>query len=249
MNRRIAVWTVTASIAVVTAAHALSARSLEPGLLVGDISVTEPDTGITKAILTVSLPTPVLAHGDILVPFSTVPGTATDGTTCGVGVDYIGSHSEAVTIGARQKSASIAIQVCGDIRSEPNETFTVEVLSSTRAAVLAKARVTIIDNDPAPVRWTGLTTGGTIAKSEEQRWQTPNVQAGTYVFTMSNVSGDADLYVRVGAPPTTTTYMCRPAKASADEICEVSLSVPDIIYVMVRGYAPSSQFKLVGSVR
>jgi pre-peptidase len=249
MNRRIALWSVASAFVLVSAARVPFARSVEPGLLVADISVTEPDTGIATAILTVSLPTPVLAHGDILVPYATHAETATEGTACALGVDFIGPHSATVTIGARQKSASIAVQVCGDIRFEPNETFTVEVLNPTRTAVLAKARVTIIDNDPAPVRWTGLSAGGTIAKAEEQRWQTPNVQAGTYMFTMSNLSGDADLYVRVGAPPTTTAFTCRPARASADETCQITLNVPDVIYVAVRGYATSSQFALVGSVR
>jgi hypothetical protein len=141
--------------------------------------------------------------------------------------------------------------VCGDTRVEPIETFTVKLFNPTTGAFIRKSQglVKIEDNDPGPVSWSGLSAEGTIAKAEEQRWQTPLVVAGDYVFTMGNTSGDADLYVRIGAAPTLTAYSCRPAKSSADETCLVHLAVPDVIFVMVRGYATSSRFRLVGSAK
>jgi len=51
--------------------------------------------------------------------------------------------------------------------------------------------------------------------------QTLIVRAGTYRFDLGNPTGDADLYVRVGAPPTATSYYCRPAKAGGEEICRM----------------------------
>ena len=50
-------------------------------------------------------------------------------------------------------------------------------------------------------------------------------------------SGDPDLYVRFGVPPTTTAYNCRPYLASAVETC--ALDVPSgqtEAFVMVQGY-------------
>ena len=247
MARRITRWSVISAIAFVAAVPVPSTPSVGPTFRLGDVTVQEPDTGSTAAVLTASLLSPAVTHGDIFLTFSTVPGTATEGPACGIGVDFIGANSERLTLSSRQNSARISVQVCGDIRSEPNETFTVKLFSGQ--SKIAEGHVTIIDNDPAPVPWGGLTAEGTIAKAEEQRWQTPSLLPGQYLFTLTNVSGDADLYVRVGAAPTLTAYSCRPAKASADETCQVNLGVSDLVYVMVRGYAPSSKFKLVGSAK
>jgi len=115
--------------------------------------------------------------------------------------------------------------------------------------VLAKSHVTIFENDAAPLPWAGMTAQGTVAKAEEQQWQTPDLPAGDYVFTLGNGTGDSDLYVRIGAAPTLTSYDCRPAKSSVDESCIISMTAPDVIYVMVRGYATSSTFKLRGSAK
>ncbi len=59
-------------------------------------------------------------------------------------------------------------------------------------------------------------------------------------------TNDADLYVRVGSEPTTSAFDCRPYASGSAETCSVSLSEPNIIHVMVRGYAASSTFDLVG---
>lgn len=94
--------------------------------------------------------------------------------------------------------------------------------------------------------WEGLTAEGTVAQSEEQRFQTPVLPAGNYTFTIEG-TGDADLYVRVGAAPTTELYDCRPYKAGSDEVCEVTLNTPAEIHVMVRGWDTTSDYKLTGS--
>jgi len=237
------------AITFVVAVRVLSARSVVPTFLMPDVSIREPDTGSTPVVLTASMAPPILIHGDITMSFSTVAGTATEGTACGVGVDFIGARNQKVTVSSQQSSVRISIQVCGDIRFEPNETFTVKLLDSAGETKIAEGHVTILENDPAPMPWTGLTAEGAIAKAEEQRWQTPDLPAGNYVFTLYNRSGDSDLYVRIGAEPTVTTYSCRPAKSGADETCSVNLNVPDVIHVMVRGYAPSSTFRLTGSAK
>jgi hypothetical protein len=71
------------------------------------------------------------------------------------------------------------------------------------------------------------------------------VAAGTYQFDITG-SGDADLYVRVGAAPTTTKYDCRPYKTGSNESCSVTIAQPTTIGVMVRGYATTSDYALVG---
>ena len=86
---------------------------------------------------------------------------------------------------------------------------------------------------------------GTVAANAEKRYQTPTLPAGPHTFTLSG-TGDADLYVRRGSAPTTTTYDCRPYLETSAETCTVNLSSPGVIHVMVRGYASSSTFRLTG---
>ena len=96
-----------------------------------------------------------------------------------------------------------------------------------------------------PEVWDGLEDEGTVAKNEERRWETPELQPGTYLFSMSG-NNDADLYVRSGSAPTESNFDCRPFTGSSTEACTVDLVEPSIIHVMVRGWASSSEFTLVG---
>ncbi|MFO0569461.1 MAG: PPC domain-containing protein [Polyangiaceae bacterium] len=96
-----------------------------------------------------------------------------------------------------------------------------------------------------PVPWTGMSEGGSVAKSKEVRFETPVLAKGSYRFDMTG-TGDADLYVRVGSAPTTKLYDCRPYKAGSKESCSLSLNTDSAVHVMVRGWAASSTFKLVG---
>ncbi|OZG71344.1 aminopeptidase [Hahella sp. CCB-MM4] len=67
------------------------------------------------------------------------------------------------------------------------------------------------------------------------------VESGTEFSAVMTGTNDADLYVRVGAAPTTSQYDCRPYKNGSSETC--NLTVPpgeDEVYVMVRGYSWSS---------
>lgn len=99
---------------------------------------------------------------------------------------------------------------------------------------------------PAPEAWGGIDESGTVAKNAEKRWETPVLAAGSYVFELSGTGGDADLYVRLGSAPTTSLYDCRPYKSSSNETCVVEVTNAAPIHVMVRGYASSSTFRLVG---
>jgi hypothetical protein len=101
---------------------------------------------------------------------------------------------------------------------------------------------------PAEVEaWKGVELGGSVAKGEEQRFETPLLPAGTYTFMLEGTH-DADLYIRVGLEPTENKYDCRPYKAGSSEVCRASLASPAIIHGMVRGWAEKSDFDLVGSV-
>lgn len=99
-----------------------------------------------------------------------------------------------------------------------------------------------------PPAWGGMTESGTVAQNVEQRFTTGTVPEGHYVFEMTG-TGDADLYVRTGGEPSTSTWDCRPYSGGSNETCEVNLASDGEIFVMVRGYAASSTYQLVGSAQ
>ncbi|MDZ7790182.1 MAG: S8 family peptidase [Xanthomonadales bacterium] len=71
--------------------------------------------------------------------------------------------------------------------------------------------------------------------------------ASNLEFAMSGGSGDADLYVRFGAEPTTSTYDCRPYVGGNDESCDFADPQAGTWHVMIRGYSSYSGVSLVGS--
>ncbi len=94
--------------------------------------------------------------------------------------------------------------------------------------------------------WAGLTQQGSVTRNQELKFATPKLAPGNYKFTMTGTS-DADLYVRIGTEPTAELFDCRPFLAGSNETCNVSLNTAATINVMVRGWNPTSSFKLVGA--
>jgi PKD repeat protein len=84
--------------------------------------------------------------------------------------------------------------------------------------------------------------------SHQQNW-TMVVPAGAtnLVFTLSGGTGDADLYVKFGSAPTTTSYDCRPFVSGNSETCAISTVQAGTYYVMVNAYAAYSGVTLKGS--
>jgi vibriolysin len=64
-------------------------------------------------------------------------------------------------------------------------------------------------------------------------------------FNMSGGSGDADMYVKFGSAPTTSSYDCRPYKNGNAEACDITSAQAGTYYVMVRGYSAYSNASLV----
>lgn len=85
------------------------------------------------------------------------------------------------------------------------------------------------------------------ATTSQQFWKL-TVPAGqtTLVFQISGGTGDADLYVRRGAKPTTGTFDCRPYLNGNNERCTFTNPVAADYYVMLRGYQAYSGVTLVG---
>jgi vibriolysin len=56
------------------------------------------------------------------------------------------------------------------------------------------------------------------------------------VFRLAGGTGDADMYVRAGAIPTTTTYNCRPYLTGNTETCTFAAPAEGTWYVMLNGF-------------
>ncbi|CAM2070389.1 M20/M25/M40 family metallo-hydrolase [Sulfidibacter corallicola] len=82
---------------------------------------------------------------------------------------------------------------------------------------------------------------GSLARSEMDHYGPFQVKAGTEFRAQITGTGDADLYVRFGGAPTTSSYDCRPYLNGSSETC--TQNVPNGVteaYVMVRGYTSAT---------
>ncbi len=77
---------------------------------------------------------------------------------------------------------------------------------------------------------------------------TIQVPAGVSLnIATSGGSGDADLYVRAGAAPSTSVYDCRPYKNGNSERCSFQVTQAATYHVMIRGYSAFSGMQLLAS--
>jgi vibriolysin len=129
-------------------------------------------------------------------------------------------------------------------------TVTLTVTDNDGATDSYSASVTVTAPASGP---TELTNGSTVSNLSASTGQeldfTMEVPSGAsnLVFTMSGGTGDADIYVRFGAAPTTSTYDYRPYKTGNNETVEVSTATAGTWYVMIRAYSGFSGVSLVGS--
>jgi len=114
-----------------------------PTISIGDVTVTEGDSGDTFADFTVSLSAP---SGKIVqVTGNTADDTATAGTDYTAVVGSTGTFAPGVT------SLTFRVLVTGDSLGEPDETFFVDLSNATNAVIADGQGVgTILDDDNQP---------------------------------------------------------------------------------------------------
>jgi hypothetical protein len=91
-----------------------------------------------------------------------------------------------------------------------------------------------------------LSNSGLSGARNSWRHFTVEVPAGASSFTatLSGGTGDADLFVRNGSRPTTSSYQCRSDGELNDELCTIERPAAGRWYVSVRGYARYSNASL-----
>lgn len=98
-----------------------------------------------------------------------------------------------------------------------------------------------------------ITNGGSASNlsggSGSQRFDSIAVPSGAanLQIGISGGTGDADLYVRFGAQPTTSSYDCRPYRSGNSETCSFSTPRAGTYYIMIRGYSAYSGVTLRAS--
>ncbi len=122
-------------------------------------------------------------------------------------------------------------------------TYTVtETVTDNGGLTASKSSSVTVSTTSSNVLQNGV--GVTIASAttnQQQNW-TINIPAGAsnLVVSISGGTGDADLYTRAAAAPTTTTYDCRPFVSGNTESCTVASPAAGTFYVMVNTYAAYS---------
>ena len=66
-------------------------------------------------------------------------------------------------------------------------------------------------------------------------------------FVTSGGTGDADLYVKFGSAPTTTSYTCKSEGGTNAETCSIATAQAGTYYVLVKGYTAFSGLSITGS--
>lgn len=113
--------------------------------------------------------------------------------------------------------------------------------SSTQSIVLTNPNQNILSNGVAK-------TGLSGAKNNQQNWTMAIPSGATNLaFNMNGGSGDADLYVKFGSAPTTSSYDCRSWNSGNTEACNISNAQAGTYHVMVNAYAAYSGADLTGS--
>lgn len=95
----------------------------------------------------------------------------------------------------------------------------------------------------------GVARTGLAASAGSSLAFTLSVPAGAsnLRFAMSGGTGDADLYVRFGSAPTTSTYDCRPYLSGNAETCSVASPQAGTWHVAIRAYTSFSGVSLTPS--
>jgi serine protease len=127
-------------------------------------------------------------------------------------------------------------------------TVTLTVTDDDGATNTKSSQVTV-GSGGGSVLQNGVPVTGISGATGSQQFWTIDVPAGSsnLVIKTSGGTGDADLYVRFGSAPTTTTYNCRPYLSGNAETCTFAAPQAGTYHVMVRGYSAFSGVTLLGS--
>ncbi|WP_241758903.1 M4 family metallopeptidase [Pyxidicoccus parkwayensis] len=133
----------------------------------------------------------------------------------------------------------------------PNSTFTdargataqaAQELYGATAAAAVNAGWTAV-GVAAPPTWTVIQTINNLSGSRNSSTTYTHVTpagATAMKFQTTGGTGDADMYVKFGSAPTTTSYDCISGSATATESCTINGAKQGTYYVLIKGYTAYS---------
>ncbi|WP_020408368.1 choice-of-anchor B family protein [Hahella ganghwensis] len=137
---------------------------------------------------------------------------------------YKNGSSEECTINVAADQNEVYVMVRGYSRNDSDFTLTVTYVKD--------------GDDPNPPGETVEEFDGSVSRNAEDNYGPFKVTAGEPFKAEMTGSNDADLYVRFGAAPTTSSWDCRPYKNGSNETCEQTVPNGQTeAFVMVRGYS------------
>jgi pseudolysin/vibriolysin len=92
-----------------------------------------------------------------------------------------------------------------------------------------------------------LPSVSTVACRRTTRWSCPRARRARSSRSPA-VPADADLYVKLGSAPTTSSYCCRPYLTGNNETCTFNAPTAGTYYINVRAYSSYSGVSLKGTV-
>ncbi|MES2320350.1 MAG: pre-peptidase C-terminal domain-containing protein [Pseudomonadota bacterium] len=100
-----------------------------------------------------------------------------------------------------------------------------------------------------PVLSNGVALGGQGAATGTWKYYTIDVPAGktSATFTLNGANGDADMFVKLGATPTTGSYNCKSDGPSSVESCTLNAPAAGKYYVGIYSYATYSSLSVKAS--
>ena len=98
-----------------------------------------------------------------------------------------------------------------------------------------------------PPDYSVIDTKTGLASSTSLSYSYPANGATAMKFVISGGTGDADIYVRLNSPPTSTAYDCRPYSSGNNETCEFNPAQSGTYYVMIVAYSAYSGVTLTVS--
>ncbi|WP_425510202.1 putative Ig domain-containing protein [Xanthomonas indica] len=149
-----------------------------PALSVGDVSVSEGNSGTTTATFPVSLSA---ASGQtVTVNYATADGSANAGS------DYV-ARSGTLTFSPGTTVQNVAVTINGDTTVEPDETFTLNLSGASNATIARATATGTILNDDATVTLAPASLPAATAGSAYS--QTVLASGGTAPYTFSLTAG------------------------------------------------------------
>ncbi|MCF6288148.1 MAG: S8 family serine peptidase [Proteobacteria bacterium] len=206
-------------------------------------------------------------EGNVWNESNMIQSTYNTGTTT-PGADSIGAE-QGTSMAAPHVAGLAALMYSIDINATPTEIENV-LKSSVRSfpsvgshqcttaicgdgIVDANAAIAAMGAGSPPtdnVLTNGVAETGLSGPTGNQKAYTMVVPSGanSLAFTLTNMTGDGDLYIKFGSAPTPSNYDCRSWNSTGqDEVCNISTAQAGTYHVLVHAYVAYSGANLLGS--